>query len=153
MRARQAKWDHRWMDIARAAASWSKDLSTKVGAVVTQRNRIVSLGYNGFVEAHADAAEHYADREYKNKNIVHAEANALVQAAARLPGLALCCLYVTFPPCTTCYSKTTFYGIRRIVTLTPVWEGRAPEWVEYWQRSVELFKISAATDRVEVVWL
>ena len=44
------KWDRRFLRLAREVASWSKDPSTKVGAVLVDPldNTIVSLGYNGF---------------------------------------------------------------------------------------------------------
>ena len=42
------KWDRRFLKIAREGATWSKDPSTQVGAVIVdQDQRVVSLGYNG----------------------------------------------------------------------------------------------------------
>ena len=44
----QAKWNRRFLKIAREGATWSKDPSTQVGAVIVdQDQRVVSLGYNG----------------------------------------------------------------------------------------------------------
>jgi len=42
------KWALRFLGLASYISKWSKDPSTKVGAVIAQGNRIVSLGYNGF---------------------------------------------------------------------------------------------------------
>ena len=43
------KWDNRFLVLAKLIGSWSKDPSTKVGAVIVdQDNKIVSVGYNGF---------------------------------------------------------------------------------------------------------
>ena len=43
------KWDNRFLVLAKLIGSWSKDPSTKVGAVIVDEdNKIVSLGYNGF---------------------------------------------------------------------------------------------------------
>jgi deoxycytidylate deaminase len=43
------KWDRRFLDLAAHVAQWSKDASTKVGAVITDsRKRIVSIGFNGY---------------------------------------------------------------------------------------------------------
>ena len=42
-------WDTRFIDLAKLVSTWSKDPSTKVGAVITDdNNRVISLGYNGF---------------------------------------------------------------------------------------------------------
>ena len=44
------EWDYRFLDMASLISTWSKDPSTKVGAVVVDDDRrIVSLGYNGFI--------------------------------------------------------------------------------------------------------
>lgn len=44
----QAEWDRRFLKIAREVATWSKDPSTQVGAVIVDPDqRVVSLGYNG----------------------------------------------------------------------------------------------------------
>ena len=51
-----SKWDSRFMDLARLVASWSKDPSTQVGAVIVdQDKRIVSTGVNGFPRCVNDA--------------------------------------------------------------------------------------------------
>jgi dCMP deaminase len=42
-------WDLRFLTLAKTVSTWSKDPSTKVGAVIVDKNRrVVSLGYNGF---------------------------------------------------------------------------------------------------------
>ena len=42
-------WHQRYIDLAKTTASWSKDPSRKIGAVIIgENNQIVSLGYNGF---------------------------------------------------------------------------------------------------------
>ena len=42
------KWDHRFLALAEHISHWSKDPSTKVGAVITHRSkRVVSMGFNG----------------------------------------------------------------------------------------------------------
>ena len=42
------KWDRRFMDMARLVASWSKDPSSQVGAVITRGKFVISVGFNGF---------------------------------------------------------------------------------------------------------
>ena len=79
-KARQEKWDRRYLDIAKSVSQWSKDPSTKVGAVLVRDNRIVSVGYNGFPEGVDDSEERYNNRELKYDLVVHAEVNAIISA-------------------------------------------------------------------------
>jgi dCMP deaminase len=79
--ARQEVWDKRFLSMARLVSAWSKDPSTKVGAViVTPENVIVRVGYNGFAQRMPDAEHHYKDREVKYSRIVYFETNAIVLA-------------------------------------------------------------------------
>ena len=72
------KWDLRFLEMARNAASWSKDPSTKVGAIIVDDDkRVISVGYNGFPKGVRDD-ERLDDRQEKYKIIVHAERNALL---------------------------------------------------------------------------
>jgi dCMP deaminase len=83
----QAKWDLRFLELAQLVSRWSKDTSTKVGAViVTPENVVISIGYNGFAKRMPDAEEHYADREEKYSRIVHAETNAILFARTDVRG-------------------------------------------------------------------
>ena len=44
---RQVKWDKRFLELSRHVSNWSKDPSTKVGAIITDGIKIVSMGFNG----------------------------------------------------------------------------------------------------------
>jgi deoxycytidylate deaminase len=56
--------------MAQLVATWSRDPSTKVGAViVTPENVVVSVGYNGFAQRMPDVKSHYTDREAKYSRI------------------------------------------------------------------------------------
>lgn len=66
------KWDSRFLDLAKLVSSWSKDTSTKVGAVISRPdNTIVSLGYNGFPKGMPDDKNLYDLREEKYERIIH----------------------------------------------------------------------------------
>lgn len=109
------KWDIRFLRLAREIASWSKDPSTKVGAVIVdENNRVVSLGYNGFPRGLNDSPELYADRNEKYKRVLHAEQNAFIFAEKK--DLRHCTLY-TFPlaPCPSCALLAVQHGIKRVV--------------------------------------
>ena len=59
------KWDYRFLDLAEFISSWSKDPSTKVGAVIVDKNnRIVSVGYNGFPK-HIEDNDRLKERDIK----------------------------------------------------------------------------------------
>ncbi|NCC22834.1 MAG: dCMP deaminase family protein [Alphaproteobacteria bacterium] len=136
------KWDKRFLDLARLVASWSKDPSTRVGAVIAdQKNRIVSLGFNGFARGVEDLPERLGDREVKYKIVLHAEENALLFANRDVEG----CTIYTWPlmPCASCMSRIIQKGIRRVVSV----ENENPRWQEHFRLSREL----AGEAGVEVV--
>ena len=106
-----SKWDERFMSMAALVASWSKDPSTKVGAVVVDdKNRVVSLGYNGPPRGVEDDPS--IDRETKLRRTIHAEKNAILFAQG---GAAGCTLYVTHHPCGPCAAVIAQAGITRVV--------------------------------------
>ena len=83
------KWDKRFLDLSQLISSWSKDPSTKVGAVVVDDDRrVISLGYNGFPRGVSDD-ERLDNRESKYKIVTHAEANALLFASESLKGYTI----------------------------------------------------------------
>ncbi len=112
--ARQAKWDSRFLALAEQVALWSKDPSTKCGAVITRPgNFVVSVGYNGFPSGCDDADELYTAKETKYSRVVHAETNAVLSARQSVEG---CTIYVTpIPPCDRCASTLIQAGIIRVV--------------------------------------
>lgn len=111
-----AKWDERFMTMARLVASWSKDPSTQAGAVITRSKRVISLGFNGFPSGTDDSPELYAKRERKYRRVIHAEKNAMTFARCDLTG---CTIYVTHAPCSQCAAEIIQTGITRIVCPNP----------------------------------
>jgi len=90
-----SKWDARFMGLGRHVAGWSKDPSTKVGAViVNDRLQVVGMGYNGFPRGTSDSGALYEDRERKYLRVVHAEVNAVLNATQSCMGATV---YVTHP--------------------------------------------------------
>jgi dCMP deaminase len=109
------KWDYRFLDLAEFISSWSKDPSTKVGAVITDSdNRIISVGYNGFPKDIHDYQEMLNDRETKYNMIIHGEMNAILFANRSL----LDCTLYTYPfmPCPRCASIIIQSRIKRVVS-------------------------------------
>lgn len=115
---RSLKWDLRFLELARHVSGWSKDPSTKVGAViVNDENIVVGLGYNGFPRGVSDAEDRLNDRPVKYAFTVHAELNALFMAGPRAKGATLY-VYPTFLPpnvCQECCKAVIQAGIRNIV--------------------------------------
>ena len=120
---RDRKWDLRFLDLADTVATWSKDPSTQVGAVIVRpNNTIVSMGYNGFPRGFPDIPAYYEDRPTKYSLIVHAEANAVVSAKCDLAGFTIYCSMI---PCSECMKLITQAGITRWVSWAPSDEQQA----------------------------
>lgn len=78
-------WYRRFLDMAQHVASWSKDPSTKCGAVIVDKyGTVVSTGYNGFPRGVNDDPLRYSDRAYKYDHTIHAEINAVIQARSSI---------------------------------------------------------------------
>jgi len=130
------KWDTRFLGLASHISAWSKDPSSQVGAVITDGNRIVSLGYNGFAAGVVDAEERLADRNTKLNLTIHAEENAMIFAKRDLGN---CTVYVTHPPCPRCASKLIQEDIGRIVTIAPS-EDFLSRWADDLKLSREMYQ-------------
>jgi len=126
------KWDYRFTGIAREVSKWSHDPGTKVGCVLVLEKRILSVGFNGFPQNLSDSLELYKDREYKLAVTVHAEANAILNAAKNGAKTQSCTAYVTFPPCSQCAAALIQAGVAKVVCPDPA---NAPE---RWKASFKL---------------
>jgi len=122
-----SKWDRRFIELAEHVAQWSKDPSTKVGAVIVDGNkRIISLGFNGYPQHIPDDDLH--DRERKYAKVLHSECNAILFSQRDLSG---CTIYVwPLPPCSQCMSMIIQSGMKRVATVKP--EGALGE---RWEKS------------------
>ena len=126
------KWAQRFFQMAELVGSWSKDPSTQVGAVITQGNRVVSVGFNGYPRGVGDSAD-MDDREIKLLKTIHAEENAILFAKRDLTG---CEIFVTHFPCPNCAAKIIQTGISTVHCQT-----QNEEFLSRWG---EKFKISEA---------
>lgn len=129
------KWDRRYLELARHISSWSRDPSTRVGAVIVRNNKVVATGYNGFARDVDDDPERYLNRELKYKLIVHAEINAILQAGN---DCEYAHIYVSAPFCCSDCVKTIIQsGITRIV----VYDNTNPELLERWKDSIQISQL------------
>ncbi len=130
-------WDTKFLDLAEHISEWSKDPSTKVGAVIVDQNRrIISTGYNGFPVGIMDSFDRYSNRNIKYEMIIHAEANAILFAKQDLHGMAI---YTTpLQPCSRCASLIIQSGIKKVVSYSSSEEN--PRWKDNFALAKELFE-------------
>lgn len=121
------KWDKRFMEMAELVATWSSCYQDNrhVGAVIVRDKRIITTGYNGA----PSGIESCKDRESclrRERNIpsgtcqeicyaVHAEQNAICQAAKLGISVEDAVLYCTHQPCVICAKMIINAGISRVV--------------------------------------
>jgi dCMP deaminase len=130
-------WDERFLALALHVSQWSKDPSTKVGAVLVGLDkRQVALGYNGFPRGVLDSASRLADRDIKLRYTIHAERNVLDNAHFPTQGATL---YCTHPPCTSCALSIISKGIARVVS-SPMSSEFASRWRAETFLSRDLFR-------------
>ena len=108
-------WHTYFMNIARQAATRSTCDRKHVGAVIVRDKTILSTGYNGSIRGmpHCDDVGHLMEGGHC-VGTVHAEANAIIQAAkngVRIEGAEL---YTTASPCWSCFKLIANAGIRTI---------------------------------------
>lgn len=124
----ELKWDRRYMQMAKLVASWSKDPSTKIGAVLVRNNRVITVGFNGFPESIADD-DRLHDREKKYPLVVHGEMNAILRAGSAASGTTMY-LYSPFGgfPCQNCTKHLITAGVERVVACEI--RERNPRWAD-----------------------
>jgi dCMP deaminase len=104
------------MDIAMVVASRSTCDRKNVGAVIVRDRTILSTGYNGSIRGmpHCDEAGHMLEADHCVATI-HAEENAIIQAAKNGVSIDGGNVYVTASPCWSCFKSIANAGLRRIV--------------------------------------
>lgn len=121
------KWDDRFMDIANTVAKWSSCFqeNRQVGAVIARDKRILTTGYNGAGSGIKNCKDR-GECMRKKLNIesgtrqelcfaVHAEQNAIIQAARMGISVENATLYCTHQPCVICAKMIINSGITRVV--------------------------------------
>jgi dCMP deaminase len=132
------KWDDRFLSMAADIASYSKDPSTKTGAVIIRPDRtIAATGYNGFPAKLNDDEALYADRETKYERIIHCEMNAVLNARERVEGYTL----YTWPflSCPRCAVHMITAGITKVVAPACP-EDKLERWGDALERTKSIFK-------------
>lgn len=117
MRKDYLSWDEYFMGVAKLSALRSKDPNTRVGACIVNSDlRIVGIGYNGMPKGADDQIFPWQNEgeflETKYPYVVHAEANAILNATQSLKNAMI---YVTLFPCNECTKLIIQSGIKEIV--------------------------------------
>lgn len=116
-------WDEYFMGIAKLSALRSKDPSTQVGAcIVSDDNRILSIGYNGAPNGFSDSYFPW-DREGDSLHtkyfyVVHAELNAILNFRGSKKDLTDSKVYVALFPCNECAKAIIQSGIKEVIYLS-----------------------------------
>ncbi|HZN59064.1 MAG TPA: cytidine/deoxycytidylate deaminase family protein, partial [Planctomycetota bacterium] len=113
--SQRASWDEYFMRIAVDVASRSTCDRKHVGAVIVRDRNILSTGYNGSISGmpHCDEVGHMMENNHCIGTI-HAEANAIIQAAKNGVMISGASIYTTASPCWNCFKIIVNSGMRRI---------------------------------------
>lgn len=120
-RADYISWDEYFMGVAKLSAMRSKDPNTQVGAcIVSEDNKILSMGYNGFPKGCSDDDFPWgknSEDPYDNKYFytTHSELNAILNYRGIGQSLVGSKIYVTLFPCNECAKAIIQCGIKTII--------------------------------------
>ena len=104
-------WQDYFMKAATLASIRSPCERLKVGCVLVKNNRLISMVYNGFL----GGCEHKSIvRDGHEQATIHAEINAITDAAKRGASIDDCVAYVTHYPCLNCYKALASSGIKKV---------------------------------------
>lgn len=121
------KWDARFMEMAEVIASWAScyQKDRKIGAVIVKNKRIVTTGYNGAPAGIKTCVERgeclrkklgiASGTKHEICYAIHAEQNAIIQAAKLGSSIDGATLYCTHQPCVICAKMIVNSGITRVV--------------------------------------
>ena len=125
--AQMTKWDHRFMQLTQTVATWSSCFQENrhVGAIIVKDKRVMTTGYNG-APAGVKSCEEKGECLRRKLQIpsgtkhelcfaVHAEQNAIIQAAKYGIDINGATLYCTHQPCVICAKMIINAGIKRVV--------------------------------------
>ena len=112
MNENRISWEKYFMNIAKEVASCSTCDRKNVGAVIVRDKTILATGYNGSIRGldHCDEKHHEMENGHCVRTI-HAEANAIVQAARHGVRIEESKIYVTASPCYDCFKMIANSGI------------------------------------------
>jgi dCMP deaminase len=140
----RASWDQYFMQIGREVATRSTCDRKHVGAVIVRDKNILATGYNGSIRGlgHCDEEGHMLEDGHCVRTI-HAEANAIIQAAKNGTSIEGASIYVTASPCWGCFKMIANAGLTRIVYGEFYRDQRIFEFAQ--KLGIELLKVEPAS--------
>ncbi|WXR62298.1 dCMP deaminase family protein [Peptostreptococcaceae bacterium AGR-M142] len=121
---KRPNWDEYFMDIAKLVSTRSTCIRRHVGAVIVRERQILSTGYNGAPKGLEHCLKIGCERQRLNIPSgerheicrgVHAEQNAIVQAAYNGISIKESVIYTTVRPCILCAKLIINAGIKKII--------------------------------------
>ena len=107
----RCSWDEYFSCISLLISTRSPSKRLKVGSVIVKNNRIISAGYNGFPSGTPHVS---IMRDSHEQNTIHAEQNAIADAARRGVSIDKSTIYITHRPCINCTKFIISSGIKHI---------------------------------------
>lgn len=135
-------WQEYFRNIAHEVKKKSKDRNTQIGAVIVGKDKeIVATGYNSFPRDIDDYRPERQERPEKYYFMIHAEQNAIINAARIGVSTNNCTMYLTCGmPCADCAKAIINAGIRKIVIEgDKEFDAKDERWREHAMRSIIMF--------------
>ena len=104
-------WHDYFLSTAILASCRSPCKRLQVGSVIVKDNRVISMGYNGYISGAPHISRIENDHE---QSIVHSEINAITDCAKRGVSLDKSIIYITHYPCVNCFRAIAACGIKEI---------------------------------------
>ena len=104
-------WHEYFLSTAVLASCRSPCKRLQVGSVIVKDNRVISMGYNGYISGAPHVSRIENDHE---QSIVHSEINAITYCAKRGVSLDKSVIYITHYPCINCFRAIAACGIKEI---------------------------------------
>ncbi len=124
MTTNRPSWDKYFLKITQDVSERATCVKRKVGAIIVQNNRILTTGYNGAPKGFSHCTEQTCIRRqmqvpsgqrHELCRGLHAEQNAIIQAAVHGVKIDGGTLYCTYQPCVICVKMMINAGIKRLV--------------------------------------
>ncbi len=124
MSAQRPSWNEYFMRITNDVAERAICVKRKVGAAIVKDNHILSTGYNGAPKGFSHCTEDTCIRKQMSVPSgqrhelcrgLHAEQNAIIQAAVQGVKIEGATLYCTYQPCVICVKMMINAGIKKLV--------------------------------------
>ena len=144
---KRPSWDEYFLKLAMLASERATCPRMHCGCVLVKNKNVVATGYNGSIPSddHCEDAGCIVVDNHCQRT-VHAEMNAIVQAAGRGHSIDGATAYVTNMPCTTCAKALITAGIKRVVVFSDFHDTLATEFFE--KANVRIDKIAMPSKEI-----